>query len=86
MTETTLWIIESLVIGAVAGACVVLFMWVWDRKDTDRSHQESLRNAYQEGYQAGGYMRFRERCRIERRCRELEEQIQEIQDDSTTQM
>lgn len=86
MSETTLWIIESLVFGAVFGGIIIMAVWKWDIRDREKMHEQKQLAAYAEGYEDGARFRFRHMCRVERRCRELEEQIQEIQDDSTTQM
>lgn len=77
MSETTLWIIESLVFGTVFGGMIVMSVWMLDIRDRERKREDELMTAYEDGIKEGGRLRFRERCEIERRCRELENMIQE---------
>jgi len=85
MTETTLWIFESFIGGLCLGAIITMAMWGRDIKDRElvSSHEQS--RAYEQGYREGGRLRFRERCEIERRCRELENMIQEEKNDESIQ-
>lgn len=90
MTETTLFIIEAFVGGVVLGAIIITFLWAWDTKDRIKSQAREKADEYGRGWEAGyiegGRMRFLERCQIARRCRQLEKQIGELQDDQETQV
>lgn len=81
MSVTTLFFVEGLVIGASIAAGILIFMWAWDLRDLRKKREDELMTAYEDGYKDGGRLRFRERCAIERRCRELEDQITEIIDE-----
>lgn len=90
MTETMLFIIEAFVGGLVLGALIIMLVWKCDIRDRDQKslaeQADSYKHGFHEGYEAGGRMRFLERCQIARRCRQLEKQIEELQDDQETQM
>ena len=82
ISEATLWIIESFVGGVILGAIIIMIVWAWDIKDRTKKSDEQVAEAYDkgcvDGYNVGSKFRFRERCQIERRCRQLEKQIQEM--------
>lgn len=81
MTVTTLFFFEGVGIGAVISAAILFFLWASDLRDRDRRAEASKVEAYErgfdEGYEAGGRMRFNERLQIARRCRELERELEE---------
>lgn len=81
MTETTLWIIESFIGGLCIGALIITAVWAWDVRGRDKKEtvikDEAYNTGFDEGYEVGGRLRFRERCQIARRCRQLEKMIQE---------
>lgn len=85
MTETMLFIIEAFIGGVVLGATIIVFVWKGDIKDRDQKslaeQAEAYESGFQEGFDTGRWLKFQERCRIARRCRELEKQITEMQDD-----
>lgn len=85
MTVTTLFFFEGVGIGAVISAAVLFFLWASDLRDRDRKEKTIEEKAYDkgfdDGYEVGGRMRFRERCQIARRCRELEKMIRENVDE-----
>lgn len=85
MTETMLFIIEAFISGVVLGATIIVFVWKGDIKYRDQKslaeQAEAYEDGFQEGFDTGRWLKFRERCQIARRCRELEKQITEIQDD-----
>lgn len=85
MSITALFFIEGAVVGMAISAATLFFMWASDLRDRDRRAEvlkvEAYERGFDEGYAVGGRFRFRERCQIARRCRELEKQIQEMRDD-----
>lgn len=90
MSITALFFIEGAVVGMAISAAILFFMWASDLRDRDRRAEvlkvEAYDSGYMDGYEAGGRFRFRERCQIERRCRQLEKQITELQDDNEAQV
>ena len=68
--------------GLCIGAFIITGVWASDLRDRDRRAEvlkvEAYGRGFDEGYEIGGRLRFRERCQIARRCRELEKQITEI--------
>ena len=85
MSITALFFIEGAVVGMAISAAILFFMWASDLRDRDRKEKTIEEKAYDkgfdDGYEVGGRMRFRERCQIARRCRELEKMIMETRDD-----
>lgn len=81
MSITALFFIEGAVVGMAISAAVLFFLWASDLRDRDRKEKTIEEKAYDrgfdDGYEVGGRMRFRERCQIARRCRELERMIRE---------
>lgn len=85
MSITALFFIEGAVVGMAISAAIMFCLWASDLRDRDRRAEvlkvEAYEKGFDEGYEAGGRFRFRERCQIERRCRQLEKQIREGIDD-----
>ena len=87
MSITALFFIEGAVVGMAISAAILFCLWASDLRDRDKRAEvlkvEAYERGFDEGYEVGGRFRFRERCQIARRCRELEKQIQENQSENT---
>lgn len=69
-----------IIMGIIFGFTVAMIAWYLDTREEAKRIEAAKAEAYQEGLAEGKRWRFREKCRFERKCDELELKVMELMD------
>lgn len=70
-----------LVAGMAFGFTVAMIAWYLDTREEEKRIQTAKAQGYRDGLAEGKRWRFREKCRFERKCNELEARVLEMENE-----